>query len=296
MPKMRHPLIPVLLLIIVAMSIGAAKKGIDYNFNAPNLAYFLPDTLREISGLTLIDHETFACIQDENGIVFIYDLTKNEIRHQFDFHSNGDYEDIALVNKTIYVLRSDGTLYEIVDYTSPTSAINEFATGIPALNNEGLCHDKKNNRLLIACKGKAAKGPEFKNKRFVFSFDLATKTLSKNPVFTFDNEKIKEYALQNNVPLAKKQKKNGLSEEVMLKFKTSAIGIHPKTKQLYLLSASDYLLFIFTPDGDILHIEKLNPVLFNKAEGITFFENGDLLITNEAQEKRPTLLRFNYRK
>jgi hypothetical protein len=30
--------------------------------------------------------------------------------------------------------------------------------------------------------------------------------------------------------------------------------------------------------------------MFNKAEGIAFFENGDMLITNEGQDNKPTFL------
>ena len=48
-------------------------------------------------------------------------------------------------------------------------------------------------------------------------------------------------------------------------------------------------------NGDIEHIEQLNPTMFNKAEGITFYENGDMLITNEGQDKKPTLLFFKYK-
>jgi hypothetical protein len=66
------------------------------------------------------------------------------------------------------------------------------------------------------------------------------------------------------------------------------------TKKLYLLSAVDHMMFIFDSTGKLEHIEQLSPKLFNKAEGITFFANGDMLITNEAQRMKPTLLRFNY--
>jgi hypothetical protein len=48
-------------------------------------------------------------------------------------------------------------------------------------------------------------------------------------------------------------------------------------------------------DGSIEHIELLDPTMFNKAEGITFYDNGDMLITNEGQDKKPTLLYFKYR-
>ena len=77
---------------------------------------------------------------------------------------------------------------------------------------------------------------------------------------------------------------------------TSAIAVHPITKKLYLLSASDHLFFIFnSTNGEIEHLELLNPDIFNKAEGITFMDNGDMIITNEGQNKNPTLLRFNYK-
>ena len=46
-------------------------------------------------------------------------------------------------------------------------------------------------------------------------------------------------------------------------------------------------------DGKLHHLEVLDPVRFNKAEGIIFLSDGDLLITNEGQDKRPTLLRFD---
>jgi hypothetical protein len=48
------------------------------------------------------------------------------------------------------------------------------------------------------------------------------------------------------------------------------------------------------PMAWMLHMEKLNPAMFNKPEGITFFANGDMLITNEGQEGSPTLLCFPY--
>lgn len=93
-----------------------------------------------------------------------------------------------------------------------------------------------------------------------------------------------------------KKKKKGQSTEANIKFRTSAICIHPLTKRLYLLSATDHLIFIFNMDGNIMQIEKMDSDIFNKAEGITFFENGDMLITNEGQDNSPTLLRFNYKK
>lgn len=286
----------VLTLIGCAVTYKNNATVTGYNLSKPDFSFILPDTLREISGLTDIDSVTFACIQDENGILFIYDLLKNEIQKQYSFSIDGDYEGITRVDSSMYILRSDGILFEISNYQSPTFKLTSYATGIPANNNEGLCYDPDNNRLLIASKGKIAKGPEYKDKRVIYGFDIKTKQLTEKPVFEFNLQNIKEYATTNKINLPTKTKKNGQITEPFIKFMTSAIAIHPITKKLYLLSASDHLFFIFNPtNGDIEHLELLNPDIFNKAEGITFLDNGDMIITNEGQNKNPTLLRFNYK-
>src|SRR5690349_937816 len=93
--------------IIISFSISE-KTG--YDLNKPKSTFILPDTLREISGITRIDDNTIACIQDENGILFIYDITKNSIKEQYKFNIDGDYEGITRVNNSIYILQSDGVL------------------------------------------------------------------------------------------------------------------------------------------------------------------------------------------
>lgn len=270
-------------------------KNPGYDFSKPDQTLILPDTLHEISGLTMLDHSTVGCVQDENGIVFIYDVVNNQIKKQLSFHLDGDYEGIARVGKTLYVLRSDGNLFEISDYEAPDFKLNVFVTGIPVSNNEGLCFDEANKRLLIGCKSKPGKGPEFKNQRVVYGFDLQTKELSKKPVFDFNIKTIRKFAAENGIQLPVKTKKDGESNESVIKFSTSAVAIHPITGKLFLLSSTDPLLFVFDMEGNIEYMELLDPKMFNKAEGITFFQNGDLLISNEGQNKKPTLLRFNYK-
>jgi len=278
------------LLLISNIQSSAFTSG--YDLKSPAKILVLPEILREVSGLTDIDESTVACIQDEQGILFIYDIVNNKIKHQHNFHIDGDYEGITMVNNSMYILRSDGVILEISDYRAKDFKVQNYATGIPANNNEGLCYDADNNRLLIASKSKIGKGPEHKDKRYIYAFDLKTKKLRENPVFSFDVVAIKNFAQENKVGLPEKSRKNGTVP--VLKFFPSAIAIHPVTKNLYLLSAADHMLFIFKPDGKIHHIEMLDQKIFNKAEGITFFSNGDMLISNEGQNDKPTLLRFNY--
>lgn len=268
-----------------------------YDLGSPQSVSILPDTLHEVSGLTDIDANTVACIQDENGVLFLYDLSTSSILEQFQFHIDGDYEGVTRVGDAMYILRSDATLFEIDNFRRKDFTLHTYATEIPANDNEGLCFDEANNRLLIACKSKLGKSPELKDKRAIYAFDLATKQLLPDPVFEFDVAELKEFAEIRNVRLPERTRKRygERTTGTLLRFKASAISVHPLRNELYLLSAADHLLFIFDMNGKVLHVEALDAKVFNKAEGITFLDNGDMLISNEGQGHKPTLLRFKYR-
>jgi hypothetical protein len=194
----------------------------------------------------------------------------------------------------MYILRSDGTIFEINEFQSPNYKTTTHQTSIPAPNNEGFCYDKANNRLLIGCKGKLGKGKEFKDLRAIYGFDLHEKIIGEKPVFEFDVAEIKAYAERNNLDIPYKEKKN--TREPDIKFMISGLCIHPITKELYILSAADHLLFIYGMNGELKHIEVLDKHLFNKAEGLAFLPDGSLYISNEGQDKHPTLLEFKYTK
>jgi len=276
-------------------------NAIGYNLSDPDEIFILPDILHEISGITAIDSLSIACVQDENGAVFIFDLLKNKISDRLMFNINGDYEGITQVGNKFYILRSDGMLFEIENTEQSVLKKEIFLTGIPAKNNEGLCYDKQNNRLLIAPKDNFDKETVKKGKRPVYGFDLSESVFIKEPVFNFDLSDIKKFALdskvideeKNNKGKDKKKKEKNESE---IEFKPSELGIHPHTKDIYVLSGTENMLFVFDSAGTVKYIEKLKTDLFINPEGITFLNNGDMFISNEGQNRRATLLRFDYKR
>ncbi|MCE9538359.1 MAG: hypothetical protein K8R85_03965, partial [Bacteroidetes bacterium] len=164
----------------------------EYKLSKPTKSLVLPIALNEISGITTLSQNEIACVQDEIGTIFIYDLTKEAIIKEYPSKLTGDFEEIALVGNTMYLLRSDGVLIEHKDYSKATVENKEHNLNLPSANNEGLCFDKKNNRLLIAAKSKAAKEVENKDIRLIYGFDLKNKILSKEPIFKLSVDKIEE--------------------------------------------------------------------------------------------------------
>jgi hypothetical protein len=271
---------------------GNTLRRIEYDLSSPDKVYVLPPALFEISGMTETDASTIACIQDEHGLVFFYDINKGQITRQLFFGSEGDYEDIVRVDKTLYVMRSDEFLIEIRDFNSDNFKSASYSTRIPGTNTEGLCFDRKNNRLLIVPKEISDDNPENKDKRFIYGFDLGSKKLIKGAVLRLNIPMIEKFALENDIKVPMKGNKG--DKEPDIKLKISAICIHPISDRLYVLSGAERLLLVFDVNGNIEYLERLDKDLFTQPEGITFMRNGDMFISNEGRNAQGTLIRFNY--
>lgn len=270
---------------------AADEKSISatgYNLSSPDRTIKLPPVLHEVSGIALIDSTTVACIQDENGIVFMLDLKKGEIRDQIIFHTPGDYEGITSTGSDIYVLRSDAALFRIESDGSSGSLRKGFTAGIPPNEYEGLCYDRRNNRLMVMPKHKPGKEFENDGRHPVYGIDLGSETLLKQPVFGITIKDLNKFAAANNIKIS--------GDDSKIRFKPSAIGIHPLTNEFYVLSAIARMLFVFDMNGTIVHMEKLDKDIFNMPEGISFLENGDMMISNEGRKNPPAILIFKYKR
>jgi uncharacterized protein YjiK len=273
---------------------GNTLRSIEYNLSAPDKVYTLSASLREISGITELDQSTIACVQDEHGTIYIHDINTNQSIRKINFGGEGDYEGIARVDKSLYIQRSDERLTGIENFNSENYKKTVYETKIPGKDIEGLCYDKKNNRLLIVPKEISEDKPENKGKRFIYGFDLASKKLVKDPVIKLDLKAVKKFAVDNNIKVPMKEK-HGKKKEPDIEMRISEISINPVTGKLYALSGSERLLFVFDLNGNIEFLERLDKDLFPQAEGITFMQNGDMFISNEGKNSAATLLQFNFK-
>jgi hypothetical protein len=263
----------------------AVVWGQEYKLNQPDEVFRLPAELREISDVSTMNATSLVCIQDEKGILYTYHLKKAEVTASDSFYLDNDYEGIAVVKRDVYVLQSDGTLLEIKQGVKKPQSVKLYPTNIGAKNNEGLCYDKKNNRLLISNKSRSTN--DTRDKRMIYAFDLGKMELLPDPVMEINIPEIKAYLVT----------KYGLLDSVAnrIRIRPSAIAIHPITGKLYVISATGFLLCIYN-EGRFEQAEMLDPQLFNKAEGICFLKNGDMMVSNEGQNGTATLLRFIYHK
>lgn len=279
-----------------------ANYDFPYQLAKPDKSWELPKKLMEISGLSYIDKHRLACIQDEKGNIYIFNLKAGEVDKIIDFGDDGDYEGVEIVKNDAWVLKSNGTLYKVKDYLKePEPGVNKYTTALSGKNDtEGLAYDPHNNQLLIACKGHPftdeKKGKEFKA---IYSFDLKTKLIDSEPFLLIEMDTIKYYKNYNTMAQ--------LGVELLaffddskgdVSFQPSGIAIHPITGNVYILASVGNLLIVFSRMGDMLAMIELRSKYYPKPEGICFSPNGTLYIANEGDGAigAGTILKFELKK
>lgn len=275
-----------------------ADYQFPYDLQVADDDFTLPPNLSEISGIAILPKsDKIAAIQDEQGVVFLLNKKTGAIDKEITFRDPGDYEDIAVVGKDIFVLKSNGTIYKINDFEADNQQVTKIETELKKeADAEGLCFDAKNNRLLVACKGKVSADTAYL--RGVFAFDLKNQTLSTSPVLTINIQSINAY-LQSGEKVKYHEQIMGCFKEGKegFAFAPSGIAVHPVSGEYYVISSVGKLLMVLDPSGQIIHIEKLKKSIHPQPEGICFEADGTLWISNEGKEGEPAKLsRFGMKK
>lgn len=251
-----------------------------YDFRNPSQVLGLPQELNEVSGLSSYQPGKVIAIQDEDGLLFVYDLEKQEVIERSRFGKDRDYEGVAIADSLVFVLEKDGDLHRVKLPLQPEYDADKYETEFSYRNNtEGVCYDPIEDRLLLVPKEEDL-DPDLKadNRRGIYAFDLLDGELLAEPVYVIDEIDLGQIVY-------------GDSNRYL--FKPSGIAVEPGTGNIFLLASVGKILIVIDRNSQILHVELLDNKLFPQPEGITFDTNGDLLISSESRPGRSaSIVRF----
>lgn len=236
-----------------------------YDFLNPTTVYDLPDVLREVSGISLLNDSIFYCVQDELGIIFRYNLYSEEIEEMLRFTDIGDFEDITINGNLITVLRSDGALFT-VNLKKFNGYVSPKMTAVNSLNLEGLFYDSETKTYALVSKDVSL--GESNDDRIIYSLDNRRRNLKVQQ--TIETDVLRDFIVQKYPEL----------EINFLQFNPSAIAKHPITKQWFVLSATNRILAIYE-NGSLVDVFLLPAERYYKPEGLAFGEDGILYISSE---------------
>lgn len=260
------------------------NDSLPYNLQAPSLVLSLKDPeLKEISGLSPTENPgVYLAIADERGAVFFVDLQQDgAVTRRVLFREKGDFEGVEMVGNAIWAAKSNGDMFEISAWEDGSApSVAEYKTPLKKHNDiEGLAYDHTRNALLLACK----ENPDSLYPRQIFAFNLKSKTLDPTAVYTINPEEVNRL-----VPYGEVEKHDY--------FSPSGLAVHPVTGDIYLIStALKRLVVLDYKTGKIKFARRLDKKILPQPEGISFDQQGNLLLSSEGKQGEGLILKFDFK-
>ena len=259
----------------VARALGQPAPVADSN--PPLARWLLPAALSEVSGLELTHDGRLLAHDDERGRVTVIDPRGGEMIKRFtlaDLDKPVDFEGIAEAHGMLYLLASNGELYEFRE--GANGARVPYVMLDTRLGHEcefeGLAFDPARGVLLMPCKNVHIKGLE--GNLVIYRMKPGANVAPQLSRLI--------------VPIGRI-----VAGHDWRHFHPAGIGIDPATGSYVLVAAREQALLELSPDGDVLGSESLPPG-HPQAEGIAITRDGVLILGDEAVASRATLTLYRW--
>ncbi|MDR5590196.1 SdiA-regulated domain-containing protein [Christiangramia sp. SM2212] len=262
----------VVFVLLLSGIVYAIYEMNDYDYDDSTKSYEivkrwkLPEELKEISGLYWVGDEKVACVQDEDGIIYVYDLAKSKVTSKYKFADDGDYEALCYKDGEYWVAESNGKLFNIKSLDSAQLNTDTYDLEFEYRNNiEGLAVSQ-NGELWLSVKERNLNNEG--GYKGVYAFDPVTKKLQREPILRIEYSDPKFDVLRTQNPRKL--------------IRPSDLSFSPDNSELYVLDAEFQKVLIVQLDGKIKELHLLDPEEFEQPEGICFSPSGRMFISNES--------------
>lgn len=232
----------------------------------------LPDRLREISGLALTPDGRLLAVTDESAIVYELDHSKGSILKAFGLGDpvvRGDFEGIAVLGDTVWLMTSDGRLLAATEGPDGRNVPYErYDTGLgDYCELEGLAQDRAAQTLLLACKEAKSKYDDLR----IFELSLSAGRV----------ERVRDVVVPEKSIAARIGEK---------RVNPAAIAVDGQTGEWVLVAARQAALIRLRADGSLSEAIILDKKgRHRQPEGIELTGDGRMLIADEGARGRARL-------
>ena len=256
---------------LVANLAAAAPSGRSatsisaYLAHPPERQFFLPQGLSEVSGLAVATPNSVYAHGDEFGIVYEIELDTGKAVKAFALGKptvKGDFEDIAVRGGYVYLLESDGRLFEApIGEHRQRVRYNVYDTGVGMhCETEGLSTGPQDGDFLILCK--KPNDNALKDRLVIYLWNLRDRAPVTNPWL--------------NVSL------DGLVQPLdQANFHPSAFYWRRDRGSFLILSAKGHSAIEIDEQGRLIDRVKLNKQDHPQSEGLTMMPDGRLVLSDE---------------
>ena len=240
------------------------KKSAD---SKPVAMWIMPPELREISGLALTADGRVLTHDDEVAKVYVIDPRRGMLLKQFTLGTGmrGDFESITIAGTDIYMLSSNGVLYQFqegADGAGVPYSANDLKLG-KECEFESMVYQADSNWLVMPCKN--AHDKSLDHNLVIYRWKIGGTSSDRLSMVT--------------VPFAELVGNN--------KWKSlhpSDITIDPVSGNFVMIASHEKALIEMTKNFDLVRAQPLPPG-HNQPEGVAITKDSILMISDEATRK-----------
>ena len=129
----------------------------------------------------------------------------------------------------------------------------------------------------------------------IYTYNISKRKLNEKSLFDISLSDIEMFAIENNIVVPQNKSSNLSDSLKQLIFNPSAMTVHPKTNEIYILSSENKSIVVFNQFGEVQNLIFLDEKLASNPKAMTFHPSGDLLISN-SDLMSPAIVRLKWNK
>ncbi len=248
----------------VAPAAGTATLSAYFSRPAAH-EFYLPQGLSEISGLAVASGNSVYAHDDNYGIVYELDLGSGKVLKAFALGKptvKEDFEDIAVRGGFVYLLASDGRLFEApIGEHRKRVRYNIYDTGVGThCETEGLANGPEDGDFLVLCK--KPHQDKLKDRLVIYLWSLNSRTPVANPWLEVSLDGLVEPLDQAN-------------------FHPSAFLWRRELGRFMIVSAKGHSALEVDERGRLIDRVKLDKQVHPQPEGLALMPDGRLVLSDE---------------
>lgn len=260
------------LYLVLGIFLGICLAGIyllpdtRQSVNEPE-RWILPESLHEASGLAAVSPSIVVVHNDEDGIVYRFNLDSGNLHKMLALGADpvkDDFEGIEVVGNDLYMVTSKGLIYKVAEAMTTDAqraSFEVFDTNLADICEiEGLVLDQ--GALLLPCKDIYAR--QYKDMLTVFAWSLETQNVSLRFSAPFDT--------------------------LGIKGRIHGTAIEANLSHYLIVAGREHLLAVIDKDGLATEVVNLSRETHPQAEGIALMEDGAIVLADEGT--KGTLTRY----
>ena len=252
----------------------------------------LPMGIESFSDIAFLDSTILICLQEDKSSLVLFDLSSNQVSTPITINLPNKIIDFSRIDSTIILLDDQVQVHFLLPPYDSSSLVTENDI-LGNWKSAATCIHESTKRMFILTQNNLEIDNPISNS--IYTYTISKRKLNEKALFDISISDLEMFAIENNIATPQ-NKFTDLSDCLsQLIFNPTAMAIHPKTNEIYILSSENRSIVVFNQFGEVQNLIFLDEKLVSNPKAMTFHPSGDLLISN-SDLMSPAIVRLKWNK